>query len=167
MIIREYVSQDTCGRNRVFVDVQCIVCTSIFSRQKRQLKEHTCSLTCNHLLSGRSVELHCDHCDTVFIRAKSKLNLSKSGKYFCSRICKDTAQKYMLEIQPEHYGKGLGEYSYRDKAFSAYKPICNRCGFSTIKALEVHHKDSNRKNNDISNLEILCANCHCIEHLGN
>ena len=31
----------------------------------------------------------------------------------------------------------------------------------------VYHKDTNRENNDISNLEVLCANCHAIEHWEN
>ena len=43
--------------------------------------------------------------------------------------------------------------------------------FKTEKLKEVlvnvlHHKDRDRHNNDISNLEILCSNCHAIEHWG-
>lgn len=167
MIIREYVSKDTCGKNRVFAEVRCDVCTSIFSRQKRQLKEHVCSRSCGNLLNGSSIELRCDHCGDLFIRSKSKLSLSKSGKYFCGRKCKDTAQSYMLEIQPEHYGTGTGIKRYREKAFKHYKAVCIRCGYSNKITLEVHHKDKDRNNNEISNLEILCANCHCLEHLGN
>lgn len=30
--------------------------------------------------------------------------------------------------------------------------------------LDVHHKDGNHSNNDPSNLETLCANCHRLEH---
>lgn len=28
--------------------------------------------------------------------------------------------------------------------------------------LEVHHKDGNKKNNNLSNLELLCPNCHAL-----
>ena len=28
--------------------------------------------------------------------------------------------------------------------------------------LEVHHQDGNRKNNELSNLQLLCPNCHAI-----
>ena len=28
--------------------------------------------------------------------------------------------------------------------------------------LELHHKDGNRYNNDLENLEILCPNCHSL-----
>jgi 5-methylcytosine-specific restriction endonuclease McrA len=43
---------------------------------------------------------------------------------------------------------------------------CNRCGFNSIKAiLGVHHRDRDRKNNALSNLEVLCPNCHSTEHM--
>lgn len=166
MIIKEFTSKDTCGKNRLFVEVECDVCLTIFTRQKRLLKDHTCTSQCNSLMHGNSVELICDHCNSIFIRSNSKLLGSKSGKYFCCRKCKDTAQSYMAEIQPAHYNTGTGIHTYRDKAFKTYLPICAVCGFSNKAALEVHHIDRNRNNNNIDNLRILCANCHLIEHQG-
>jgi hypothetical protein len=167
MIIKEYTAKDTTGKNRIFAEVKCEVCTSIFVRQKRQLKDrHTCSRTCTNIATGSLVELKCDHCGSDFTKAKSKLSGSKSGKYFCSRSCKDSAQRYMVEIQPNHYGTVTGITCYREKAFKYFKPICSSCGFNIKAALDVHHKDRNRENNELDNLEILCANCHRIEHLG-
>lgn len=38
---------------------------------------------------------------------------------------------------------------------------CARCGYNEFKcSLQVHHKDSDRDNNNIDNLILLCANCH-------
>jgi 5-methylcytosine-specific restriction endonuclease McrA len=69
----------------------------------------------------------------------------------------------MKEIQPEHYGKGVEDY--RAKAFSVYPKVCVRCGYKEVEeVLQVHHKDRNRKNRDISNLEVLCPTCHMVEH---
>jgi 5-methylcytosine-specific restriction endonuclease McrA len=43
---------------------------------------------------------------------------------------------------------------------------CERCEYDEMpEILGVHHKDRNRKNNDLSNLEVLCPNCHSLEHL--
>ena len=50
------------------------------------------------------------------------------------------------------------------EAFKHYPQKCNRCGYNNRQALLVHHKDRNRKNNRIENLEIICRNCHAIEH---
>jgi predicted DNA-binding protein YlxM (UPF0122 family) len=42
------------------------------------------------------------------------------------------------------------------------KDKCERC--QSTKYLIVHHKDENRKNNIISNLETLCRSCHQAHH---
>jgi len=40
-------------------------------------------------------------------------------------------------------------------------PICEICGCGPVgRNLHVHHKDRDRKNNDLDNLQILCVNCH-------
>jgi hypothetical protein len=42
------------------------------------------------------------------------------------------------------------------------KDYCEACGFVAIVAaqLDVDHIDGDRSNNDIHNLQTLCANCH-------
>lgn len=49
-----------------------------------------------------------------------------------------------------------------DKGIKEYK--CEECGISEYNGkplrLELHHKDGNRKNNKLENLEMLCPNCH-------
>ena len=43
---------------------------------------------------------------------------------------------------------------------------CERCGWDVEPLiLTIHHKDRNKSNNNEENLELLCWNCHCIEHL--
>lgn len=41
---------------------------------------------------------------------------------------------------------------------------CEKCNnekwFDNVITLEVHHKDGNRTNNNLENLELLCPNCH-------
>jgi chromosome segregation protein len=45
---------------------------------------------------------------------------------------------------------------------------CERCKYSKIpEVLHVHHKDRNRNNNIIENLEVLCPTCHEEEHYNN
>jgi len=51
---------------------------------------------------------------------------------------------------------------------------CQRCGFSDIRALEIHHTKEGKSKNDYKEMkliiegkiqyEVLCANCHTIEH---
>lgn len=85
-------------------------------------------------------------------------------KTTCSYSCSNT-----------HFRSGIGNPNwkhdgctdYRALAFRHYEKVCSKCGFSNELALEVHHKDKNRKNNLLENLEVLCANCHNIEHKTN
>jgi hypothetical protein len=49
---------------------------------------------------------------------------------------------------------------YRKLAFAHYDPVCAHCGFGIPAVLEVAHLDCDRSNNGLSNLVILCPNCH-------
>lgn len=51
---------------------------------------------------------------------------------------------------------------YRE-AHRLYKPeVCSKC--CSTEDVQIHHKDRNPINNDISNVEFLCRVCHNIEH---
>ncbi|MAZ56363.1 hypothetical protein CL653_01060 [bacterium] len=41
---------------------------------------------------------------------------------------------------------------------------CERCKFKIYQILQVHHKNRDRKNSNLSDLELLCPNCHAKEH---
>ena len=69
-------------------------------------------------------------------------------------------------------GVGSGNYSTNNHAYktgiSSYrklitKEICQRCG--STRYLIIHHKDENRHNNQLDNLEVLCKSCHQRHHL--
>ena len=56
--------------------------------------------------------------------------------------------------------KGGVQYQYyRRIAFENFPNICSVCKV-WYPNLEVHHKDKNRKNNLLSNLQIVCTSCH-------
>ena len=77
--------------------------------------------------------------------------------------------------------KGRGEYGtqlwdrvcWKCKANSYHvhkKDHCEICGFIPVNKvqLDVDHIDGNHKNNDLDNLQTLCANCHRLKtHMNN
>lgn len=167
MILQEIRKPDSQGKNRPTLEIQCDNCSQVYYRQTRLYKAKVdgCSSKCINILKGNSKQVICANCGKLHIKSNSKLENSKSGLYFCSRECKDTGQTYIKEIQPDHYGSG--ETNYRDRALKEYGAICNRCDYSeNIAAIVVHHINHNRKDNSLKNLEVLCANCHAIEHWG-
>lgn len=147
----------------------CLYCSKPFQAPVKCINAgggKYCSISCAGY--GRYKKPHlpnisCAYCQKEFWLSPSKLKKSKSGLYFCCRQHKDLASRIggIEEIQPDHYGK-LEVSDYRVKALRNYPAVCMRCGFD--KFVVVHHKDRDRSNNDLSNLEILCPNCHAIEH---
>jgi hypothetical protein len=55
--------------------------------------------------------------------------------------------------------------NYRRLAFENYPALCAHCGYGIKDVLEVAHIDCNRANNGVSNLVILCPNCHKMHDL--
>jgi 5-methylcytosine-specific restriction endonuclease McrA len=86
---------------------------------------------------------------------------SKSGLFFCTRKCKDEAQRIggLKEIMPSHYGTGQ---PYRAICWRHHKKECVVCGENKIVA--VHHYDHNHNNNEPSNLIPLCPTHHVYAH---
>lgn len=85
---------------------------------------------------------------------------NQSGKGQPKRKPKMTLAEYLEQsedIQTNKIRKKILEEGIR-----AYK--CECCGLETWMGrpipLEVHHKDGDRTNNELSNYELLCPNCH-------
>lgn len=77
-------------------------------------------------------------------------------------------KKYLLHYKK--FGRSLQQparfYKLKEKILQKGKQsVCEICGWNKAKeVLEVHHKDLNRSNEDISNLQILCPTCHRYNH---
>lgn len=103
------------------------------------------------------LEKKCIHCSNIF---HCIARFDGKEQVTCSKGCSNSVFR-SEENNPNWID---GHSTYRIRALKHYNNKCNRCGFDNPKALEIHHKDKNRENNDISNLEVVCANCHTIEH---
>lgn len=133
-------------------------------------------------------------CDFPAYKNKGKQYYrSRCKKCHCKQSCEynktDTKKQYYKEYYQKNKDKA---YEYNkvkwDKRYELfYNEVyvgksCERCGFNDIRALELHHKDPNNKDftigsvirtkkwedlmNEVAKCEILCANCHKIEHSG-
>lgn len=149
------------GRLRTLYPFYCRVCKTIVYFPKHVLTTRiTCSRKCyiQFKHGPKRSKLICKQCNAEFERSLSKLRYSKSGLYFCSRACKDAAQRIdgIKEIQPDHYGTGI--FCYRDSAFRKYGKCCHKCGYSSDeRMLDVHHKNGNRQDASLDNLIVLCV----------
>lgn len=64
-------------------------------------------------------------------------------------------------VRPAHYGTGYTSYRRR----AGIENGCVVCNEKTLYKIAVHHKDGDRKNGKLDNLEVVCHNCHSTRHL--
>jgi len=149
------------------IERNCQFCQKSFQAPAKEVARGNgrfCSRFCGrHVKRPKPDNSVCAFCNKPFYRQISSFVNSRSGLRFCCREHKDLAQRIggIEAIQPDHYG--IGQHAdYRKLALASLPQACNRCGYD--KYVIVHHKDRNRKNNCIENLEVICPNCHALEH---
>lgn len=111
-------------------------------------------------------QLHCkpetlnsylEKMDIIYAGQKNKIGQFK-GKYKY-----ETAQEY-VESGANIRSQTLKSLLFRD---GTKKQSCEICGLSewqgVLLPLELHHKNCNHYDNELSNLMILCPNCHSIQ----
>lgn len=148
------------GKYRDGFETVCESCKQPFLTRASKPQKY-CSVKCRGLGNRNRTALVCAFCGKDFDRQSSHLTISKSKLHFCSRTCKDEAQKLkhgITEIWPPHFGTGPEDY--RSK-FTKEELACNRCGYKEFScAVDIHHIDRDTTNNNINNLIPLCSNCH-------
>lgn len=154
----------------------CPICNTQFDAPLREVNRgnaKVCSRKCSRIkanmanIKNHAPNVTCAFCKKDFYISPSKFKNSRSGLYFCCRKHKDLAQRIggIEQIQPPHYGTSKRRIDYRYIAFEKKPKICEVCSYSTYtEILQVHHRDYNRENNTIENLQILCPNCHMTHH---
>ena len=147
--------------------MKCQQCDKEFKPTRNSLGKF-CSRKCMGLSYKKRKEVKCSECRKNFEILESRFK--KSNFFFCSRKCKDKAQSLdgnCKDILPLHYGKSNKRWgnSHKKKAFNHKEKICEGCGEDKEYLLVIHHKDGNRFNGKLENLEIVCSNCHIKRHL--
>jgi len=90
--------------------------------------------------------------------------LAGLNKKTCSRGCANkhrTGIKYKINRPRD---KVKTQEALKIRLLNQRGKKCERCGYEEYRILEVHHKDRNRGNSDLNNLELICPNCHAKEH---
>ena len=170
---------------------QCNHCQSEFSvANYRKDSALYCSRKCLALASRSKFTTKCEVCETIFTHISSRANKAK----YCGTKCYNKAQRDRGSVEytcahcakkfngaPSHKRKYCSRGCVNKAKKSDWAPKfttvrkqmlrrglineCQKCGFNSAPhILGVHHKDRNRNNNKMDNLEVLCPNCHSLEH---
>ncbi len=140
-------------------NTKCLVCNiAVYRRPSWLVKTNGrafCSVICHGQFLKR--EHPCLICKTPILSSKNKVT--------CSRACANIHRsgiRYKSNLPRKDRVKNARALKLRLLSLGKHK--CERCDYSKIEVLQVHHKDRNRNNNDLSNLELICPNCHYEEH---
>ena len=90
--------------------------------------------------------------------------LASKNAITCSRACSNTYRTGIMYKIGRPRDKAVKERSMKIRLLELRGPRCERCGYAQVEMLHVHHRDRDRSNNDASNLELICPNCHYEEH---
>ena len=118
------------------------------------------------------MERKCRECGSVHLLTNyPKASMVKGVQYY-RHLCTTCYSKQKINNSQDRMEK-----------FREYKKTlkCNRCGYDDYRALQFHHTDDNKEGTpsviarhkswdnvmeELNKCEVLCANCHQIEHYG-
>ncbi len=134
----------------------CSVCTKPIYRRPVEIQNGR--VFCGAICYGQACrkEKPCVVC--------GKLILAGKNKSTCSRACSNTNRagtKYKIGSPKD---KVSDQRAIKLRLIKARGTKCERCGYARLEILHVHHRNRDRNNNSLSNLELICPNCHFEEH---
>jgi len=131
----------------------CSRCQTEFSCVGSDTDRRYCSNDCRLADMMDSRRRICPECDRPF--------LADSGRQrYCGVTCRNVMRSRLA------HGRAKGEHAKARKIeMKRALGRCQRCGYDEVpEVLELHHRDRDRKNNELTNLELLCPTCHSVEH---
>lgn len=136
----------------------CTICKKPIYRRPAQLKKNNGNAFCSIICYGISCrkEVPCVAC--------GKMILSGLHKKTCSRACSNRHRSGMKYGHNRPHDKVKYYQALKIRLLERNGKRCQRCVYNKTEILQVHHKDKNRLNNSLENLELICPNCHFEEH---
>ena len=153
-----------CGHEHktVIKTYYCKQCKKEVKRTPSQINDNIfCSSSCSAIFSNHNRKIW-----KLCLFCKTKID---SRKKYCSHICQSNFKKNNIYNQIEN-----GTYTilwskqYRDYLIEKYGAKCMECGWNKVNSksnkstIQLEHIDGNSQNNNLSNLKLLCPNCHSL-----
>ncbi len=141
--------------------MNCIRCDKTLEKQQKLFCSISCSAITNNKKRGRNT-VRCLNCNLVFE--------GKKTKKFCNRTCSTT---YSLGRTVRAWLNDQASVTRVTAAIRKYLISlrgnkCEECGWNKVHPvtklipLEIDHVDGDSENNLLSNLKVLCPNCHSL-----
>ncbi len=150
--------------------MQCGVLITAFDRKIRRFCSHNCSAI-YYNLKKEKIKRICPICGKILTTKQSYTNNACCSKQ-CSVIYKnnDLVNQWLegkINGSCDDINHTIRVF-VRKFLFEKNKNRCERCGwgekneFTGLIPLQIHHKDGDSTNSCLTNLELLCPNCHSL-----
>lgn len=170
ILLAQLIPQSPVGLDYIFTSHLPLDCAIISNGGDVQVPGRGRPFQKGHVPHNKQPEFEfvCEVCGKVF--ARPLWYLEKIGvPRTCSRVChnrrlaKEAKETKRLKGSNNPQWRGGISVIYYRRLFEEVLPKkCQICG--NDKHLVVHHKDGNRRNNNIENLVVMCKSCHQREH---
>lgn len=141
-------------------NTQCTICNKSIYKRPGQIRKNNGHAFCGIICYGKFTrkEKPCLVCGNLI--------MAHFNKKTCSKRCSNKHRigiKYRLALPRKDKVRDYRMLKLRLLKLRGIK--CETCGYSKVEILQVHHKDQDRNNNELENLELICPNCHFEQHL--
>jgi 5-methylcytosine-specific restriction endonuclease McrA len=137
---------------------QCDVCGASMYRRPSQITGG--GTYCSSACVGKKQQKPklCKVCHQTYIGSKQT----------CSRSCANTARAGISYTKTNTYNNAYRDNLLKEKLAASRSGVCERCQEKNYAILQVHHTQERYKGgtDKLSNLELLCPNCHTTHHQG-
>jgi len=134
----------------------------------RKLKEKNCSECGTIYMPTGSCSKYCPVCRPIKTKDVRDAAIRRWGFKTGRLNGKGSGSNTGKGMDNHMYKYGVANFQQYARERKATVGLCEHCGKYIKHATHYewvgHHKDHDRKNNDISNLLLLCKSCHQIEH---
>lgn len=136
----------------------CLTCSHALNYVKRHNK--FCSRSCAASFNNQGVRRHGNPRMELFCK-NCKKSLTKRQKIYCSVVC---SRAFSLKQKALNHFQGCSPSTIRKFLLKTRPYQCVMCKKKTWQKqpipLQVDHIDGNYQNNKLTNLRLLCPNCH-------
>lgn len=139
-------------------NTKCIICEKQIYRRPFEIENTKGRVFCGAACYGASCrkENFCTVC--------RKAILASMNKKTCSRGCANKNRAGINYKINRPNDKVLSSRNLKNKLLEERGEKCERCSYKKSEILQVHHKNRNKIDNSLENLELICPNCHYEEH---
>jgi hypothetical protein len=140
-------------------NTRCVICGDPIYKRPIEIRRNKGRVFCSQACYGISCRKE-EPCVVCGIPILAGLN-----KKTCSRACANrnrAGTQYKTGIFTK--SKVKTQRCLKSRLLKDRGASCERCGYDKQETLSVHHKNRDREDSKLENLELICPNCHAEEH---